>query len=100
MEVIGSWKSSSEPPLLRIPLALRRRVVHSRRMAIEPIHRPRSTEDTRGVSNPYEGRWRWWYSAISDWMLRNPGGTMADCAAELGRGASTCLLYTSPSPRD
>lgn len=43
-------------------------------------------------SNPYEGRWRWWYAAISDWMLDNPGGSMLDCARALGRGYGTISM--------
>lgn len=46
-------------------------------------------------SNPYEGRWRPWYSSIADWMLRNPGKPLADCAAELGKGESTIAAITA-----
>jgi len=45
--------------------------------------------------NPYQGRWRWWYSAIADWMIRNPGGLMKDCAAELGKAESTISFITN-----
>jgi len=43
----------------------------------------------RGGSVGYEGRWRWWYSSISDWMIRNPGRHMTDCAAELHKNLNT-----------
>lgn len=33
--------------------------------------------------------WRPWYVSISDWMIRNPGGDLADCARDLGRHAVT-----------
>jgi hypothetical protein len=42
--------------------------------------------------NPYENRWRWWYPAIADWMLRNPGRPMKDCAAELGKAENTIYM--------
>lgn len=54
-------------------------------MATEPRHQPNSSTHA-GASS---GRWRWWYSAISDWLLANPGGTYKACAAALGRGEST-----------
>lgn len=44
------------------------------------------------ASNPYQGRWRWWYASIADWMLDNPGGTMMDCAKAIGRGHSTVSM--------
>ena len=44
------------------------------------------------LSNPYNTRWRWWYSAIADWMIRNPGGTLQDCAKELGRAYGTIRM--------
>lgn len=47
-----------------------------------------------GASNPYEGRWRYWYVAIIDWMIANPGRPLKDCAAELGRGESTIYMIT------
>lgn len=44
-------------------------------------------------NNPYEHRWRWWYTAIADWMIRNPGGTLGDCAKELDRHYTTiCMI--------
>lgn len=46
-------------------------------------------------NNPYEKRWRWWYSAIADWMIRNPGGSMQDCARDLDRGYNTILMITN-----
>lgn len=42
--------------------------------------------------NPYENRWRWWYPAISDWMIRNPSGKILDCAAELKKHANTISM--------
>jgi len=43
-------------------------------------------------NNPYEGRWRWWYSAIADYMLANPGATHAAIAKALGRGTTTVSM--------
>ena len=31
------------------------------------------------------GRWLWYYPAIADWMLENPGKTFKECAAHLHR---------------
>lgn len=45
--------------------------------------------------NPYEGRWRWWYSAIADWMIRNPGVALKECAAELGKAENTIRYIVS-----
>lgn len=39
--------------------------------------------------NPFESRWRWWYPAIADCMIANPGYKMADIAKELGRATNT-----------
>jgi hypothetical protein len=47
---------------------------------------PLPQKSTRGV---YAGRWRWWYSSIADWMIRNPGGSMSDCATSLNKHANT-----------
>lgn len=35
-------------------------------------------------SNLYEGRWRWWYSAIADYMLAHPGAKLQEIAAYCG----------------
>lgn len=44
----------------------------------------------RKILNRYEPQsWQPWYVAISDWMIRNPGGDMSDCARDLKRHAST-----------
>lgn len=58
---------------------------------------PQNTTSSRvrTTPNPQEGRWKWWYSAISDWMLRNPDGTLASCAAELQRNRHTIYSITS-----
>ena len=34
------------------------------------------------------------------WHLRSEGLLPSQIAQAIGRGAPTCLLYTSPSPRD
>lgn len=47
---------------------------------------PSITKTRQGV---YQGRWRWWYSSIADWMIRNPGGSMSDCAAALNKHPNT-----------
>ena len=33
--------------------------------------------------------WHPWYVSISDWMIRNPSGDMAECAKDLGRHPTT-----------
>ena len=40
-------------------------------------------------------RLRWWYPAIADWMLRNPGGSMEQCAKELERGTNTIHIIVN-----
>lgn len=55
-----------------------------------PLMEPRLSRAPRGQrGNPYQGRWRDWYSHIADWKLRNPGGKLEDCARELGKAAIT-----------
>lgn len=46
-------------------------------------------------SNPYRDRWRWWYPAIADWMIRNPQGKLTDCAKELGKHVNTISMITN-----
>lgn len=50
---------------------------------------PLPSQGLKKKANPYEGRWRAWYSSIADWMLANPGRTQAECAAALGKGTTT-----------
>lgn len=38
---------------------------------------------------------RWWYPAIADWMLRNPGGSMVQCAKDLDRSEGGLRMITS-----
>lgn len=45
--------------------------------------------------NPFENRWRWWYPAIADWMIANPGKPMTECAKDLGRGYNTIIMITN-----
>lgn len=59
-------------------------------MTTAPSRAPSTSWD-----NPYANRWRWWYAAIADWMLDNPGGSMADCARSIGRGVSTVSMIAS-----
>jgi len=42
--------------------------------------------------NPYEGRWRWWYEGIADWMIAHPGGRLQDCARDLNKNSSTISM--------
>lgn len=37
-------------------------------------------------------RWRWWYDAIADWMIRNPGGKLSECAKELNKSYTTISM--------
>lgn len=42
--------------------------------------------------NPYEGRWRWWYEGIADWMIEHPGGQLQECARDLNKTPTTISL--------
>lgn len=55
---------------------------------------PRQSHSYGDKTNPYQGRWRWWYPGIADWMIRNPDGTLQDCATYLKRSYSTISLIT------
>lgn len=46
-------------------------------------------------SNPYQGRWRGWYSAIADWQLANPGRPMAECAKSIGKHPNTIAMIVA-----
>lgn len=54
-----------------------------------PLSEPKLQSTSQGQGYKQEGRWRWWYSAIADYMIRNPNGTMADCARVLGKHPNT-----------
>lgn len=55
-----------------------------------PINQPRISSGTgKDPKNPYQGRWRWWYPGIADWIIRNPEGKLQDCAQELQKAYST-----------
>lgn len=55
---------------------------------------PQSRGDpaARNSGNPYQGRWRWWYSAIADHMIRHPDGKIQDIAAALGKQPNTISM--------
>jgi hypothetical protein len=59
------------------------------------VDEPLPAATSRGLSAPYEGRWRWWYSAIADWMLEHPGRPMTECAAYLKKAPSTVYAITA-----
>lgn len=59
-------------------------------MAIEPRLKFGSSP-----SNPYASRWRWWYAAISDAMIANPGATNTDIALSLGKAANTISMIAN-----
>jgi len=40
-------------------------------------------------NNPYEGRWRWWYSAIADFRLAHPGCKIQEIADSIGKSPTT-----------
>ena len=42
-----------------------------------------------GPSAKNNGRWRFYYPAIADWMLEHPGGKIADCAKFMNRSPTT-----------
>lgn len=43
-------------------------------------------------SNPFEGRWKWWYSAIADCMIRHPEWELRDIAKHLDKHPNTISL--------
>jgi hypothetical protein len=43
----------------------------------------------RRASGPNKPGWRPWYPAIADWMLRNPGAPLSECAKALGKHPQT-----------
>lgn len=49
----------------------------------------------RTTQNPAEGRWRWWYSSIADWMIRNPDKPLRDCAKELNKAPQTIYMIVN-----
>lgn len=70
-------------------------VLYLREMAQEPLI-VSTTKKPNAAPNPYNGRWRWWYAAIADWMIANPGGSLKQCAQELNRGYNTiCFIANS-----
>lgn len=51
---------------------------------------PLPSQSPRGTNrNLYQGRWRFWYSAIADEMLRDPKVSVTQIAKNLGRSVST-----------
>jgi uncharacterized protein len=55
-----------------------------------PVVQPRiSSGNGKDPKNPYQGRWRWWYPGIADWIIRNPEGKLQDCALELQKAYTT-----------
>jgi hypothetical protein len=56
-------------------------------MAQEPARASHS--NAGGAAANYEGRWRWWYASIADWMIRNPGGTFKECGDYLNKHPQT-----------
>lgn len=61
---------------------------------LEPL--PRANSRATRTANPYEGRWRWWYSAIADEMLKDPSISASEIAKNIKRGATTvgCIIAT------
>lgn len=41
------------------------------------------------------GNWRWYYASIADWMLRNPGRPMSECAAHINRHPNTVSMIVN-----
>src|SRR4029077_4304076 len=39
--------------------------------------------------NPYQGRWRWYYPGIADWIIRHPEGKLSDCAKDMNKAYGT-----------
>lgn len=75
-------REGKPPPLRHTAHPLLESSILYRIMAQEPAI-------AKTPSGQPKGRWRWWYSAIADWMLRNPGGKLEDCARELQKHPGT-----------
>lgn len=61
-------------------------------MPLEPA-RSSVTRAQRALQrNPYEGRWNWWYSAIADIMIRDPGVNSTEIALELHKHPNTISM--------
>lgn len=58
---------------------------------VEPQVRSNKPAD-RTTSNTYQGRWRWWYSAIADELLANPRASNKDIAVKMGRSENTISM--------
>lgn len=50
---------------------------------------PRKSTGLGDPKNPYQGRWRWWYPGVADWIIRNPEKSLQDCALELNKAYGT-----------
>lgn len=62
----------------------------------EPLQKPKFRDpNQRSAPNAYEGRWRWWYAAIADWMISNPTGTIRECAVSLKKSYGTVQQIAS-----
>ena len=53
---------------------------------------PRLTKTQQGHRGASEARWRWWYSAIADAMIRNPDWTQQEIAVSLNKHPNTVSM--------
>lgn len=63
-------------------------------MPIEPL-RSHVRSALTVQRNPYEARWRWWYSSIADIMIRDPSTKIQDIAAELAKSPNTISMIVN-----
>lgn len=49
----------------------------------------------QAASNPYGGRWRWWYESIADRMIAHPDWTIQQIADDLKKGANTISMIVN-----
>ena len=58
-------------------------------------HEPRTAQKPGTGSAVVNGRWRWWYSAIADLMIRHPEWKMTDIARELNKHPNTVSMIVN-----
>lgn len=61
-------------------------------MPVEPARSSVPRYQMAKQQNPYQGRWNWWYGAIADVMIEEPGLKVEEIAARLNKHAKTISL--------
>lgn len=61
-------------------------------MPVEPARQAVSRYQMARQANPYQGRWNWWYGAIADVMIEEPGLKVQEIAKRLNKHEKTISL--------